>query len=124
MEQAVTDRVGERGFAQLVVPLLDRELAREYGGALSVAVLHDLQQISPLAFGHRDQPPVIDHEHVDPGETGQQPRVGSVRACERELVEEPRRATVERPVAVAAGLLCEGTGHVRLADPRAVIATF
>jgi hypothetical protein len=48
VHQPVEDGVGQGGIADEVVPLLDRQLAGDDGGALAVAVLEDLEQVAPL----------------------------------------------------------------------------
>ena len=45
MEQAIADRVGDGGVAEVVVPLRNGDLAGEDRGSVAVAVLDDLEQI-------------------------------------------------------------------------------
>jgi hypothetical protein len=45
MDQAVEDGVGVGGVADQGVPLIDRELAGDDGGAAAVAILEDLQEV-------------------------------------------------------------------------------
>jgi hypothetical protein len=52
---------------------------------------------------------------VDAGELGEQAQVGAIGAGEGELVEEVGRAPVERPEALATGLMGEGAADERLA---------
>jgi hypothetical protein len=46
VHQPVEDGVGEGGIAQGVMPMGERQLARDHGGAGLVAFVQDLQQIA------------------------------------------------------------------------------
>ena len=52
--------------------------------------------------------PVVEDEDIDAGEPDEQSCVGAVGAGERELVEEPRGAAVDRPVTPTQGVLGAG----------------
>ena len=45
LHQPIKDRVSHRGVAEPGVPVFDRQLARDDGGALGGAVVDDLQQV-------------------------------------------------------------------------------
>ena len=51
VNQAIQDGVGDRGIADVFMPVFDRELAGDDGGAGAVAVLDDLQEISSFRVG-------------------------------------------------------------------------
>ena len=65
VHQAVEDGVGVGRIADHGVPLVDRQLAGEDGGAPAVAFLEDLQQIVPGAGVERGEAPVVEDEDVD-----------------------------------------------------------
>ena len=67
-EQAVADGVGDRRFAQALVPERDRELARDDRGAQARPILDHLEQVGGLGVGERLEGKVIEHEDVDPGQ--------------------------------------------------------
>jgi hypothetical protein len=48
VDDAVQDSVGEGGISDDLVPVLDRELARDAGGAAAMTILQDFQQIASL----------------------------------------------------------------------------
>ena len=60
VNEPVEDRVGEGPIADHLVPVFDRELARDQRGAVDVAVVHDLEQIAALIVVQGGQPPVVD----------------------------------------------------------------
>src|SRR5207249_10331396 len=69
--QPVEDGVGQGWIADLLVPAGERDLAGENRGPELIAILADLQEVAPLAFGQRGMSPIIDDEHVDAGQPGQ-----------------------------------------------------
>ena len=89
MDEAVEDGVGECRVADDVVPLLDRELAGDYGRADSVPVLEDFEQVVPVLGIERGEPPVVEHEDLGLGERFEQLRVATVGASDGERAEEP-----------------------------------
>ena len=88
VEQTIADRIGDRGVADVIVPALRGQLAREDRRAVAVAILDDLEEVSPLGVAHWDETPVIEDEHVDPGQLGEEAGVGSVGVDQSQLVEE------------------------------------
>jgi hypothetical protein len=59
MDEAVEDRVPKRGVADQVVPVLDRDLTRDEGGALPRAVFDDFEEVAPFPIAHRSEAPVV-----------------------------------------------------------------
>ena len=50
VDEAVEDGVGDCRISEVVVPLFDRDLARDDGRARGVAVLKDLEHVTALLF--------------------------------------------------------------------------
>ena len=75
----------------------------------------DLPEVAPLRFGERRHGPIVDHEHVDATEFGQQQAQAAVGTSDGQIAEQRRGAGVECGVAIAAGLLRQGTGKEALA---------
>ena len=78
VKESIADRMGDRGLADVVVPFLDRHLAGQDRGSVSVAIFDDFEQITTFGFAQRHQSPVVEDEHIDLGEPGQEPGIGSV----------------------------------------------
>lgn len=55
--------MGTRSFRR--VPLVDRELAGDEGGAAAVAILQDLQEVVAGAGIERLEPPIIEDQQID-----------------------------------------------------------
>ena len=66
--QAVGDRVGDGGIAQVIVPLGDRNLAGQDGGAEAVAVIDHLEEVATILIAKRGDAPVIQDQQLDSGE--------------------------------------------------------
>ena len=98
------------------MPLVDRELAGDEGGAAAVAILQDLQEVMAGAGIERLKPPVIEDQQIDAAERAQQARVAAIAAGERQIVEQTRDALVKDRAIVAAGLVAERRGNPALAD--------
>ena len=107
MEEAITDRVGERRVGDVLVPLGRRELAGDDGGAGGGAIFEDFEEITPILVSEGAEAPVVEHEDIDAREAREEPDVAPVGMRERELFAEPRDAPVERAIALPAGLLRE-----------------
>ena len=68
VKESVADGICDGGFTDVIVPLGHGELAGEDRGLVPVAILDDLEEISALGFGDPHEPPVVDHEDIDPGD--------------------------------------------------------
>jgi IstB-like ATP binding protein len=51
VQEAVEDGGGKDGFADVIVPVVDRELTGNQGGAQTIAILDDFHQVVALACG-------------------------------------------------------------------------
>ena len=80
MDQAVEDGVGVGGIADQRMPLIDRELAGDDGGAAAVAVLKDLQEVVAGRGVERLEAPIVEDEKIDAAERAQDARVAAVAA--------------------------------------------
>jgi hypothetical protein len=65
MHDAVENRVGERGIAQVLVPAVDRQLTGDDRRAVAIPVIEDLEQVLALRAFERDEAPIIEDQHVD-----------------------------------------------------------
>jgi hypothetical protein len=79
VDQAVEDSVGIGGVADQCVPLIDRELAGDDGGAVAVAVLEDLQEVVAGRGVERLEAPVVEDEEIDATERAQEAGGGGRR---------------------------------------------
>ena len=77
MEEAVADGVGDGGVADVVVPLRGWDLAGEDGGAVSIAVLDDLEEVAALLVLGWGEAPVVDDEDVGAGEPSEEDGIGA-----------------------------------------------
>ena len=48
MHHAVEDRVGERGIAEGLMPVLDRQLTGDQRGAASMTIFDNLEQVATI----------------------------------------------------------------------------
>ena len=74
VNDAVEDRITERGIGDHLVPFTDRDLAGDQQRAALVAIVDDLEQIAALLGIERLRPPIVDDQQPDAFERGQQPR--------------------------------------------------
>src|SRR5207244_10611172 len=82
-----------------------------------VAILEDLQDVATLLILERGEGPVVDEQHVHTCELAEEADVGAIGASQGQLVEEARGPAIEGAVALAAGLVREGTGQGALPRP-------
>ena len=116
VDEAIEDGVGDRRVAQIRVPLIAGELARDDRRAGGVAILHHLEEILALDVGHGGEAPVIEDQDVDARQPREHGGVGAIGARERELLKEARQAPVDRPVALPTRVLAQRARQVGLPD--------
>lgn len=62
MDEAISEGIGERGFANALMPVLDGELAGDDRSAGAVAIFEQFEEIATLIIRERSQAKVIEHE--------------------------------------------------------------
>ena len=87
-EQAVADGVGDGRFTEALVPVGDRELARDDRAAQARPVLDHLEEVSRLRIGERLEGEVVEDEDVDPRPGCEQTRQPPVGPGRRDLAEQ------------------------------------
>ncbi len=116
MDEPVEDGVGEGGFAEVIVPGLDRELAGDEGGLAAMAVVEDLEQIAPGVVVEGHQSEVVDQDQIGSREVAQEFQITAVGSGDGQILKQPGQSQVAGGVAVAAGLVGERAGDPGLAD--------
>lgn len=116
VDEAVEDRVGVGRVADDLVPGGDRQLAGDDGGAATVALFENLEQVVPRERVERLETPVIENEELDAAERALEPGVATIAPGEREAGEELGDALVQDGAVVAAGLVAERAGEPAFAD--------
>src|SRR5665213_4181180 len=80
MNDAVEDRVTERGIGDHLVPFTDGDLAGDQQRAAFIAVIDDFEQIAALFSTERLRSPVVDDQQPDAFECCQQARQATLAA--------------------------------------------
>ena len=111
MNDAIQDRVAERGLADDVMPGWHGELAGDQDGAAAVAILDDFHGVAALAGGEAIGSPIVEDEEIDLDQHAEQAREAAVAVGEIEIGEQARHAGVVDGVAVAARLLRQRAGQ-------------
>jgi hypothetical protein len=70
MQQAITDRVGDGGLSDDVMPLFGRTLAGDHGGIFVMSVLDDFEQVFALGVAERGEKQIVEDEQFDLGQFG------------------------------------------------------
>ena len=112
----IEDRVSDRRIAQVVMPAIGRQLTRNDRGPRAIAVVEDLQEILALDVFEPDEAPIIEDQHIDPGEARQHRRVGPVPMREHQFGKQARNAPVDHAMVLTTGLLAQGAGEKCFAD--------
>jgi hypothetical protein len=108
----VEDGVGDGRVGDRVVPVVDGELAGDYGSGTAMTVVDDLEDVAALLGGHGRQTPVVEDQQR-PGAAGIALARTEKRLCSSEILlklrTEPSPAN-NRPTACAAsGFLLRGS---------------
>ena len=111
VDQSVEDGVGDGGIADLLVPVIHRELTGDDGGGVTVPLLDDLQKVSSFGVGHGGEPEIVNHQDMGIGEFADDLSVTSVSLGEGHLVGELGRTDVERAVSLPTCLIAQGAGE-------------
>lgn len=116
VHEAIEDRIGERGLADVVVPFLHRELTGDDRGSAVVSIIEDFEDVASCLGGHRHQTPVIEDDEVGLGIVAQELRVAAVGPGDGQFLRQPRQAQVARSVSVTTSLVSECASDPSLAD--------
>jgi hypothetical protein len=82
VHEAIEDGVGQRGIAEVLMPVGDRELAGDLGRAGVEAIIEDFEQVPALLVVQRCQTPVIEDEQISFGQLDKELGVTPVGAGE------------------------------------------
>src|SRR3989304_516594 len=115
VHKTVKDCVGEGRVADVLVPVLDRELAGEERGSGADAIVQQFEQIGAFARSDGGDRKVIDHHEVHLGDGGQALAEAAIGVTEAQFIEQARGAQVERGQALAASLMGQCAAQKRLA---------
>lgn len=88
----IEDGVGDRGFADHVVPLRDGQLGGDESGFSPVALLEDFQEIETLLIVEAVGAPIVEHQQLNTGEFVDEAREAAIEACQGEIFEQTRHA--------------------------------
>lgn len=113
VNDAVEDRVTERGISNHLVPFANRDLA---GDQQRVAVIDDIEEVASLFGIERLRPPVVDDQEPDAFEHRQEARQAALAARLGQVAKQPIGALIEHGEAFAAGFVAESAGQPRLTD--------
>ena len=116
MDEAIQDGVSQGGIADGVVPVLDRELAGDDGGAAAMAIFEDFQQIASLRWGEDGQTPVVQDQKVQFGDGLEHAGVASVTPGQGEGLEETWDAVIDDAAPVPTGFVTQGAGNPAFAE--------
>ena len=84
VDEAVEDSVRDGRVPDHLVPVLDRQLAGDDGGASPVPVVDDLEKVAALLAGQRRQSPIVEDQQLHPAQRLQQPSIPTIAARESE----------------------------------------
>ena len=118
VDETIQDGVGVGGIADDFVPAVDGKLGGDHRGAASVALFEDFQEIMAGGGVERLKPPIVEDEKVGAAEIAQDPRMASIAARQREVLEQPGHALVENGPIVPASFMAERGGQPTLSDAR------
>ena len=99
------------------MPVLDGRLTCHERGAPAGPLLDEFEEIAPLPVVKQSEPRVVEDEEIGLGECSHHLPGGAVRARQHELVaQEARQSDVAHGVALATGVLSQGTGQLRFSS--------
>lgn len=112
---ALHDAVQDGGVADPGMPVFDWQLAGDDGCLVTGAVVDDLQQVGPGHAVECSHAPVIQDQHIGPGQLEQPFAEGAAAVPDTQFFLQAGYALVKRRLAAPAGILGEGTCNPGLA---------
>ena len=112
---AIEDSIGQGWVAGGLVPVFDGQLAGDDCGGAAVAVFEDFQKVAALGGGQDGEAPIVDNQHVHPGDGFEDAFVAAPvsragPAGKSEGFEHARGALIEDGPPVTARLMAKGAG--------------
>ena len=107
VDEAIENGVGIGWVADHVVPLVDRDLAGDDGGASAVAFFENLEEIVACGGVERFETPVVKDEELHAPERSEQTRIAAIAARQCEVGEELWNALIQDGAIVATGFVAE-----------------
>ena len=105
VDEAVEDRVGDRGIPQAVIPPLAWQLAGDHRRPGPIAIVDDFEEIAAMVRGYRREAPAVQDQDIDADEARQDGGVRAIGIREDQFLEETgqppiyRRRSPRRPIA-------------------------
>ncbi|MFK4667211.1 hypothetical protein ABIF76_008124, partial [Bradyrhizobium ottawaense] len=81
VDEAIEHGVGIGGISNEQMPLVHGKLAGDDGGAMTVAIFEDFQEVVTGAGIERLEPPIIEDQQIDTAKAAQQAWVTTVWAA-------------------------------------------
>ncbi len=94
VDESIEDGVGIGRVADDVVPLVDRDLAGDDGGAPAVAFFENLEEIVACGGVERFETPVVEDEELHAPERSQETHIAAIAARQCEVGEELGNALI------------------------------
>ena len=116
VHEPIEDGIGQRRLADGAVPLLERDLAGDEGGATLIALVDDFEQVAAMGVGHGGHGKIIEDEDLSFGQGFHECGIAPVGAAEVERGEQLRQTGVEDAVALARGFVGERARQPSLTD--------
>jgi hypothetical protein len=111
VDQAIEDRIGQRGISDLGMPFIHQELSGHEGGTESMTVFEEFQEVPALFIGQGGQTPVVQDDKIGFSQGGQELGVAPVAFGDLEVLEEAGETEIADRVSLATGLVGQCTGQ-------------
>jgi hypothetical protein len=111
VDQAIEDRIGQRGISDLGMPFIYRELSGHEGGTEAMTVFEEFQEVPALFIGEGGQTPVVQDDQIGFRQGGQELGVAPVAFGDLEVLEEAGETEIADRVSLSAGLVGQCTGQ-------------
>src|ERR1700745_4144680 len=116
VDKAIENGICHRWVCDHLVPVLDRQLAGDDGGAAIVPVIDNLQEIVALIESEGREAPIVEDQQIDAREGAQQTHMTTITARHSQCAEQPRSPLIEHTAIVATGFVAERTSEEAFAD--------
>lgn len=116
VNQAIEDCVGICWIADDLMPGSHRELVGDNGGAATVAIFEDFQEIMTGLVVEWLKAPIVQYQELDVTKGALKPGIAAVTMSQGEVGVQARHALIENRPIIAAGFMPECTGQPTFAN--------
>lgn len=111
MDEPIKDGIGQGRVTDSLMPVRDRQLTGDDGGADIIAAFKYFQEIMSTPVVEWLKTTVFDDEEFGSGQSGKYSSIAAISPGDAQFLKEPGETKILGGIILPASFLTEGTGH-------------